>query len=102
MQHKRTNPVSVVILALCTVLFSGLTQAHVKWFVPLEGNITSTYMPYGLFDTPVLIWIAVALFFISASIILDSFLPVLAALKNARQEYLMYLLKLCTGLSLVM
>jgi len=39
---------------------------------------------------------------IGSSIVFDSRFPVLPILEKTRQEYLMYLLKLCTGLSLLM
>lgn len=90
------------ILAFGAILFSSPSFAHVRWFLPIEGEIYSIFTPYGLFDTPVLIWCALALGIILLSIGLDSKLPVLPLLKNVRQEYLMYLLKLCTGLSLLM
>ncbi len=89
------------IFAYC-LCFSPVSVAHVKWFLPVEGDISSTYIPYGLFDTPVLLWSAIALLLILSSIFLDTRFPVFPLLKNVRQEYLMYLLKMCTGLSLLM
>jgi len=74
----------------------------VKWFLPVEGEISSAYTPYGLLDTPVLIWSGIALLLILYSVFLDNKFPILPLLKNVRQDYLMYLLKMCTGLSLLM
>lgn len=89
-------------LTIGCFLFSSTSGAHVKWFLPVEGEIISAFTPYGLLDTPVLIWCVVAVLMIVLSIVLDSKLPILPLLENVRQEYLMYLLKLCTGLSLLM
>jgi len=91
----------LTVLACC-LLFSAPSSAHVKWFLPVEGDISSAYTPYGLLDTPVLVWSGIALLLILSSIFLDKKFPVLPLLKNVRQEYLMYLLKMCTGLSLLM
>ncbi|MDG2174712.1 MAG: DoxX family membrane protein [Gammaproteobacteria bacterium] len=70
--------------------------------MPPESIVAASEMPFGLFDTPVLIWLGIAVLLIGSSIVLDSRFPVLPNLEKTRQEYLMYLLKLCTGLSLLM
>jgi uncharacterized membrane protein YphA (DoxX/SURF4 family) len=91
---------SVVILS--ALACSGSALAHVKWFVPPETLSIASEMPFGLFDIPVLIWLGIAVLLIGCSIVFDSHFPVLPILEKARQEYLLYLLKLCTGLSLLM
>jgi hypothetical protein len=102
MRRLSQKPFIPFLLTIGCVLFSSISYAHVKWFLPIEGEIISAFTPYGLLDTPVLIWCGVAVILILLSIVLDSKLPVLPLLENVRQEYLMYLLKLCTGLSLLM
>lgn len=76
-------------------------SAHVKWFVPGEASALAA-PSYSFSDTPVLIWIGIALVMISVSVFLDSRLPVYSQLSRARQEYLISLLRWGTGLSLLM
>jgi len=90
------------VVVLSSLVCSSSALAHVKWFVPPESIVVASEMPFGLFDAPVLIWFGIAVLFIGSSIVLDSHFPVLPILGKTRQEYLMYLLKLCTGLSLLM
>ncbi len=102
MGRQGLNGLITFWLTIGAILFSRISHAHVKWFLPVEGEIISAFTPYGLLDTPVLIWCAVAVLMIVLSIVLDSKLPILPLLENVRQPFLMYLLKLCTGLSLLM
>ena len=76
-------------------------SAHVKWFVPGEASALSA-SSYSFTDTPVLIWMGIALVIISLSVFLDTRLPVYSQLSRARQEYLISLLRWGTGLSLLM
>ena len=37
-------------LTIGCFLFSSTSGAHVKWFLPVEGEIISAFTPYGLLD----------------------------------------------------
>lgn len=92
----------VIVTLPALAMFSVGVSAHVKWFVPPANLSVTSELPYGLFSTPVLSWLGIAVMLIGWSVFLDSRFPVLPILEKVRQEYLMYLLKLCTGLSLLM
>lgn len=92
---------AAIITFLSGTLCCCQVFAHVKWFVPDEASAL-TASAYSFSDTPVLIWLGIALVMISLSTILDSHLPVYSQLSRARQEYLISMLRWGTGLSLLM
>lgn len=93
---------SILVTLPGLAMFSTGASAHVKWFVPPDNLSAASQLPFELFSTPVLSWLGIAVMLIGWSVFLDSRFPVLPILEKVRQEYLMYLLKLCTGLSLLM
>jgi uncharacterized membrane protein YphA (DoxX/SURF4 family) len=96
-QTKKTYPFG---LAVC--LGVQPAQAHVKWFVPLDEQVPSNFSWYALSDTAVQVWIGIAIVLIATSLYLDRRLPTPQVNEVKALPPLMWVLRICLGLSLVL
>ena len=91
-----------VSLFFAMAAIPSLAFAHVRWFTDPNSPLLASYPTYGLFDLPVLIWIAIGLALIVAAIALDGRLPVPPIVNSKVRHDFMELLRIFTGISLVL
>ncbi len=88
------------ITIVFTILFSSSVCAHVKWFVPLDEALPSEFVRYKITDLEVVVWVAVALFMLVSSVLLDSLLPKRPSVGSEVRHKLYVVLRVATGVSL--
>lgn len=89
------------LVALAALLPSPAI-AHVKWFVPLTDHMPTDFVWYGLGDSAVQVWLAIAVLLVGASLYLDSHLPTPHVHEAKALNVLSWILRICTGLSLLL
>jgi uncharacterized membrane protein YphA (DoxX/SURF4 family) len=90
------------LLALVLVMLAGAdAAAHVRWFVDPSAKV-ETFEPYRLTDAAVLVWIAVALLLIGASVALDMRLPNVRIVDTKTRHDFIELLRVFTGMAMLL
>lgn len=83
------------------MLVSADAAAHVRWFVDPSATV-ETFEPYRLADVAVLVWIAVALLLIGASVALDTRLPNVRIVDTKTRHDFIELLRVFTGMAMLL
>lgn len=83
------------------MLASADAAAHVRWFVDPSATV-ETFEPYRLADVAVLVWIAVALLLIGASVALDTRLPNVRIVDTKTRHDFIELLRVFTGMAMLL
>ena len=101
------RPFFLILFALASLVVSALllspdAAAHVRWFTDADDPLLATFPVYSLFDVEVLIWIGIGLFLIACAIALDGRLPVPPIVNSKIRHDFMELLRIFTGISLVL
>ena len=91
-----------VPLFFSLALAPSLAFAHVRWFTDPNSPLLANYPSYGLFDAPALVWIAIGLTLIATAIALDGRLPTPPIVHSKIRHDFMELLRIFTGISLVL
>lgn len=93
----------LIFATLLTVTFSFTTAfAHVRWFVKADEPNLANYPIYSFTDPEVLIWIAIGIFLIGASIFLDGKLPKIPIIKSKIRHDILESLRIFTGMSFLL
>lgn len=88
---------SLLILAVST---TG-AFAHVRWFV--DANVTvENFVAYSITDPEVLIWIAVSILVVLASVVLDTKLPNVRIVGSETRHDFIEILRIFTGMSMLL
>ena len=87
-----------LVLAMLT---TADATAHVRWFVGPSATV-ETFEPYRLTDAAVLVWIAVALLLIGASVALDMRLPNVRIVDTKTRHDFIELLRVFTGMAMLL
>ncbi|PCI86533.1 MAG: hypothetical protein COB24_09465 [Hyphomicrobiales bacterium] len=93
----------LIFTTLLTVTFSFTTAfAHVRWFVKADDPNLVNYPIYSFTDPEVLIWIAIGILLIGASIFLDGKLPKIPIIKSKSRHDILESLRIFTGMSFLL
>ena len=76
--------------------------AHVRWFTDPSDPALVRFPLYSLTDVPVLVWIGIGMFFVSLAVVLDGRLPVLPIVNTKIRHDAMELMRILTGMSLLL
>lgn len=99
---QRSHLWSASLLALVLVMLASAdAAAHVRWFVDPSATV-ETFEPYRLTDAAVLVWIAVALLLIGASVALDMRLPNVRIVDTKTRHDFIELLRVFTGMAMLL
>lgn len=107
-QEKRelkSSLVPVIVAVLFTIGLVALAtsaEAHVRWFTDPNDPELTRFPTYGFTDMPVMVWIAIGLVLVSMAILLDGFLPVPPIVNSKLRHDAMELLRIFTGMSLLL
>jgi uncharacterized membrane protein YphA (DoxX/SURF4 family) len=106
MPHSSLTPrsrlwLSVLLSLVVTVLATTDAAAHVRWFVDASATV-ETFDPYSLTDTAVLVWIALALLLVGASVVLDMRLPNVRIVDTKTRHDFIEILRVFTGMSMLL
>lgn len=93
---------SLVLVLLGQWLLIDPALAHVRWFTDPKDPALVTFPLYSLTDLPVLIWIGIGLFFVAVAVVLDGRLPVLPIVNTKIRHDAMELMRILTGMSLLL
>jgi len=100
---QKTNKSFLSILLLFPFIFFSLkSSAHVKWFVDTENAAVENFQPYSFTDVEVLIWVAIAIFLVCASIFLDSRLPTVPIIDAKARKDVIEILRIFTGMAFLL
>ncbi|MEM6940796.1 MAG: hypothetical protein AAF943_02335 [Pseudomonadota bacterium] len=92
-------PLFCVLIA--TAFWATKASAHVRWFV--DGTATvETFEPFRLTDIEVIVWAAIALVVISASVVLDMRLPNVRIVDTKTRHDFIEILRVFTGMSMLL
>lgn len=91
-----TIPIAILFLVCATA-----ASAHVRWFVDSDATVEN-FVSYQLTDPEVLIWIALTLAIIAASILLDNALPRVRIVDTKTRHDFIEILRIFTGMSLLL
>lgn len=95
------SPSFLLLPALVSALvLPGVATAHVRWFV--EGDNAAPAVPYTLSDPAVWIWALIAVALVAIAVVLDTKLPALAVPDSKIRHDVMELMRLLTGMSLLL
>ncbi len=93
----------LILATLFTIIFSFTSAfAHVRWFTETDNPNLTNYPIYSFTDPEVLIWIAIGIFLIGASIILDGKLPAIPIVKSKIRRDILESLRIFTGMSFLL
>lgn len=99
---QRSHLWSAGLLALVLLMLASAdATAHVRWFVDPSATV-ETFEPYRLTDAAVLVWIAVALILIGASVALDMRLPNVRIVDTKTRHDFIELLRVFTGMAMLL
>lgn len=91
-----------VLLSLGALFLAQTAAAHVRWFVDANDPAISSFATYSITDLPVLIWIGIGACLVSIAIFLDGRLPVVPIINSKLRHDAMELLRVFTGMSLLL
>lgn len=105
LSHYRPRPAHVIPLAVLALLILAASAtgafAHVRWFV--DANVTvENFEAYSITDPEVLIWIAISLMIVLASIVLDTKLPNVRIVGSDTRHDFIEILRIFTGMSMLL
>ncbi|MEL6931627.1 MAG: hypothetical protein AAGK67_02290 [Pseudomonadota bacterium] len=89
-------------VGLAAIIAAAPAFAHVRWFIDNENPQASSFVPYTLTDTAVLVWIALVALMLFASVVLDRVLPGLPIANSKIRHDVMELMRIFTGMSLLL
>jgi uncharacterized membrane protein YphA (DoxX/SURF4 family) len=90
----------LAVLAAC-MLSTASAFAHVRWFY--DANIVvDNFVAYKITDPEVLIWIAISIAIVAASIVLDTVLPELQVVGSETRHDFIEILRIFTGMSMLL
>ncbi|WP_296420624.1 DoxX family protein [Pseudooctadecabacter sp.] len=93
---KLTGIAMLVYLVTATTAFS-----HVRWFV--DANVTiEDFESYTLTSPEVLIWIAISVVIVAASVVLDALLPNVRIVGSETRHDFIEILRIFTGMSMLL
>ena len=94
--------IKLMLMALMVYMLSTISSfAHVRWFY--DTNVTvENFVAYKITDPEVLIWIALALLIVAASIMLDAVLPVVRIVGSETRHDFIEILRIFTGMSMLL
>ncbi|MEM6638840.1 MAG: DoxX family protein [Pseudomonadota bacterium] len=90
------------VLGLLGWSVTAPAQAHVRWFTDPNAPELASFPAYSWSDPEVLVWSAIALVLIVASVLLDSRLPSPPIVRSKIRHDAIELLRICTGMSFVL
>lgn len=95
------RPAFLIPLALILVFSATGVFAHVRWFV--DTNVTvENFVAYRITDPEVLIWIAISVLIVGASVILDTKLPNVRIVGSDTRHDFIEILRIFTGMSMLL
>lgn len=99
------NPAIGIKLMLAVLMVYLLSTAsvlaHVRWFYD-SNVVVENFVAYELTDPEVLLWIAIALAIVAASIVLDAMLPVVRIVDSKTRHDFIEILRIFTGMSMLL
>lgn len=103
--HFRRHPTICVMLAMLVTFILAISgteaDAHVRWFV--DTNVTvENFVAYSITDPEVLIWIALSVIIVLASIALDTRLPNVRIVGSETRHDFIEILRIFTGMSMLL
>jgi len=93
------KPVRIPFIGVPFLLPTAAT-AHVRWFVEDENDLST--VPYTLSDPAVWAWASIAMALVATAVVLDTKLPAFAAPHTKVRHDVMELMRILTGMSLVL
>jgi len=91
----------ILLSLVVSMLAANDAAAHVRWFVDASATV-ETFEPYRFTDTAVLVWIAIALLLIGASVALDMRLPNVRIVDTKTRHDFIEILRVFTGMSMLL
>jgi uncharacterized membrane protein YphA (DoxX/SURF4 family) len=95
----------LILLGMFVILVFafGATSAfaHVRWFVD-TNVVVEDFVAYSITDPEVLIWIAISLMIVGASIVLDTKLPNVRIVGSETRHDFIEILRIFTGMSMLL
>ncbi|MEM7198487.1 MAG: hypothetical protein AAF352_09005, partial [Pseudomonadota bacterium] len=108
MNHKTeigTHPklyVMAALIGLIAFLCTDFAAAHVRWFTdPNDPNLVN-FPSYALTDTPVLIWIGIAVVMVAVAVFLEGRLPTIRIVDSKLRHDAIELMRILTGVSFLL
>ncbi|MFU8825272.1 hypothetical protein [Yoonia sp.] len=90
-----------VALIILLLLSATGAVAHVRWFVDSSATVED-FVAYSITDPEVLIWIAIAIMLVGASIVLDTRLPNVRIVGSDTRHDFIEILRIFTGMSMLL
>jgi uncharacterized membrane protein YphA (DoxX/SURF4 family) len=90
-----------ILLTLILALSATGAFAHVRWFVD-TNVVVENFVAYSITDPEVLIWIAISLMLVLASIVLDLKLPNVRIVGSDTRHDFIEILRIFTGMSMLL
>ena len=97
----RNFSVLITSAIIGTLALITTSAAHVRWFVDTNASV-ERFEPYSITDIEVIVWIAIALFLIGASILLDMRLPEVRIVDTKTRHDFIEILRVFTGMSMML
>jgi uncharacterized membrane protein YphA (DoxX/SURF4 family) len=94
--------ITLAILPIVIVAFGATGAiAHVRWFV--DSNVAvENFVAYSITDPEVLIWIAISIMVVVASVVLDTKLPNVQIVGSETRHDFIEILRIFTGMSMLL
>jgi len=100
----RNYTIGIKLMLVAVAVYAlGTTSAfaHVRWFFDSNATIDN-FVAYEITDPEVLIWIAISLAIVTASIVLDAVLPVVRIVGSETRHDFIEILRIFTGMSMLL
>ncbi len=95
------RPVFFALAALGALVLATGASAHVRWFVDGAATVEA-FQPYSITDIEVIVWIAIAVGLVLASIVLDMRLPTVRIVDSKTRHDFIELLRVFAGMSMLL
>jgi uncharacterized membrane protein YphA (DoxX/SURF4 family) len=103
--HYRLRPAIDVTLGILLTLILAFSAtgafAHVRWFVD-TNVVVENFVAYSITDPEILVWIAISLMLVLASIVLDTKLPNVRIVGSDTRHDFIEILRIFTGMSMLL
>ncbi|MEM7632818.1 MAG: hypothetical protein AAF227_12545 [Pseudomonadota bacterium] len=95
------RPVVLALAALGALMLATHASAHVRWFVDGAATVEA-FQPYAITDIEVIVWIAIAVALVFASVVLDMRLPTVRIVASKTRHDFIELLRVFSGMSMLL